>query len=87
MGWVTALVVGVVLWLLRDNDRERFKWRELSLAARLREAQTRIEVLEKVIVRLKSDYAAGKLTINDEYRSLFERLTADVRAGDAGETS
>lgn len=62
-----------------DAERRRWAWTKLSLEARLREANTRGEVFERSLARLRADAEAGKLTINADYRSLFDRLTADAK--------
>ena len=87
MLWLVLVLVVVAGWLaVRLNAvTYRWKWGQLSLEARLRDAETRVEVTEKVLARLKADYAAGKLALNEEYRSLFERLTAEVRSEPEGE--
>lgn len=82
MRWAIALLLvllgaGAVYW---SEERYRWHWRELSLTARLRDKETRLEVFQRVLARLKADYEAGKLQVNEEYRELFERLTADVRS-------
>ncbi|MBI2297875.1 MAG: hypothetical protein HYU66_02785 [Armatimonadetes bacterium] len=86
MVWFSLLTLGLAVGLaVRLNAlKYRWRWAELSLEARLREAETRAEVVEKVLARLKNDLAAGKLTINDEYRSLFERLTSEIRSESPG---
>lgn len=58
----------------------RWTWRERSLEARLRDAETRGQVFERALARLRRDYDAGTLELNETYRSLFERLTAEARA-------
>lgn len=82
MVFVMLLVIGMVAVAMAvkfDAERRRWSWTRLSLEARLREAQTRGEVFERALARLKTDEQAGKLQINDEYRSLFERLTAEAK--------
>ena len=71
--------VAAVMALTMDEERRRWRWARLSLEARLREAQTRGEVFERALARLREDEKAGKLSINEDYRSLFERLTAEAR--------
>lgn len=59
----------------------RWRWREQSLNARLREQSTRREVFEKTLARLRHDYDEGKLTIGEDYHTLFVRLTSETRSG------
>ncbi len=72
-------IMGVGMAVQLDGERRRWHWARLSLEARLREAQTRGEVFERALARLRADEQAGKLQINDAYRSLFERLTAEAK--------
>ncbi len=84
MVWIAllALVAVVVLTVCLDEERRRRRWRELSLEARLRESGYRAEVFERALARLRADRDAGKLTINEDYRALFDRLTAEARLAD-----
>jgi len=70
---------GAALWLRQEEERRQWRWQKLSLEARLREAQTRGEVFERALAKMRADERAGKLLINDDYRSLFERLTAEAK--------
>ena len=80
--WLTlmAAAAAAAVWLKREEEQDRWRWRELSLTARLRDSQTRAEVFERALARLRADAAAGKLVVNDDYRLLFDRLTAEARA-------
>lgn len=80
---ILALGLAAVIWLRWQEDRRRWSWRELSLSARLREAETRGLVFERALARLRRDADAGTLEVNEAYRPLFDRLTAEARgAGD-----
>lgn len=78
VGYAALAVVGL-RW---SAAAYRWTWRERSLEARLRDERTRREVFERALARLRRDYDAGALELNESYRSLFERLTAEARAGD-----
>ncbi len=81
---ILLLAATAWLWVARAEDRRRAAWRELSLSARLREAAGRAEVFERSLARLRADAAAGKLTVDEAYRAVFDRLTAEARGpGDA----
>lgn len=81
---VTLAAVAAAGWLAvrHDEQRRAWRWRELSLEARLREATTRGLVFERALARLRTDYVQGTLQLNDDYRPLFERLTAEARPGE-----
>lgn len=84
MGWwllLLALIALATLAVRFASARERWHWRELSLEARLREASQRSEVFARALQRLRTDYDAGKLQLNDDYRLTFEKLTAEAGRG------
>lgn len=82
MGWlllvVTLAALAVVLAASRE-ERRRWRWREESYEARLRECQTRLNVFERALGRLRADYDEGKLELSAAYRGVFERLTSETR--------
>ncbi len=87
MAWVTLLAIAatVVLWLLRVEDQRLARWRDISFGARLRDAKARGLVYERALARLRTDAEGGQLHINDEYRPVFDRLTAEAKGAQAAE--
>ncbi|MCC7492512.1 MAG: hypothetical protein IT204_09210 [Fimbriimonadaceae bacterium] len=74
------LLAGCYGWARWSSAARAWHWRELSLQARLREAQTHRDVYQRALARIGADLRSGKLQVNAEYRSLLERLTADTPA-------
>jgi hypothetical protein len=81
MIWLAAALALALggCWLRLVAERYYARWRTLSLTARLRESRNRAEVFERALARLRADCESGKLQLNDDYRGLFERLTAEAR--------
>jgi hypothetical protein len=78
IGLLLLLAVAIAVLGLRLIDlRYRWHWRQISLEARLRDAKVRADAFSRALARLRADRAAGRLAINDDYASLFERLTAE----------